>query len=204
MSRVFVSMLVVAGVGLSGCNKEDPWMRMYRQKKNRPYSKSAVFTDGRAMREPVEGTVSRERRLDLDQGMPPMSLAFLNQGKKKYDVVCATCHGFTGESDWSPLGVKSVGSMVTTNFALNPAPSWHQERLRAKDDFYYYNAISKGFGYMPAFTEIPQEDRWAIVAYIRALQLSQRYPYDRLSDSEKAEVVRPERGREVDVKKEHL
>ena len=188
MNRVLA--LATVAVIISGCSDHDhllglPLFRMYEQKKNKVYSLSDVFANGYAMRQPVEGTVSRERRLDLEAGPPPMTMALLQKGKHRYDIVCAACHGLTGESDWQPKGPKETGSIVSGNFALNPAPSWHQDRLRLKDDWYFYNAISKGFGYMPAFTEISQEERWAIVAYVRALQVSQRFSYDKLSDQDK-------------------
>jgi hypothetical protein len=193
MNRAFAALIALAVVGGSSCSDHDhllglPLFRMYEQKKNKPYTHSDVFANGRAMRPPVEGTISREKQLELDTGSPPLTMAFLEKGKHKYEIVCATCHGLTGESDWQPTGLKETGSIVATNFVLNPAPSWHQDRLRQKDDRYYYNAISKGFGYMPAFSEIPQEERWAIVAYVRALQVSQRYGYDKLTEAEKHNV----------------
>lgn len=188
MKRLLFGLLSVAA--LSGCNEEDPLFRMFRQKKVRPYSETRVFKDGHGMRQLVEGTVPREKRLDLDKGMPQVTLALLEKGQRRYDIVCGTCHGLTGESDWQPKGIKSTGSIVATNFVLNPAPSWHQDRLRQKPDQYFYDAISKGFGYMPAFTEIPQEERWAIVAYVRALQLSERFPAEKLSEAEKAELAK--------------
>ncbi len=196
MKRRFAAALLVMGLwGTTGCSDHDhllgvPLFRMYEQKKVKPYTLSDMFTNGRAMRAPVDGTVAREKQLELDDGAPALTLALIQKGKHKYDIVCATCHGMTGEADWQPKGVKETGSIVTTNFSLNPAPSWHQDRLRQKPDVYYYNAISKGFGYMPAFTEIPQEERWAIVAYVRALQVSQRYAYDKLTDAEKQSVER--------------
>lgn len=196
MNRALATALIAVALAFtSGCSDHDhllgvPLFRMYEQKKVKPYTLSDMFSNGRAMRPPVEGTVAREQRLDLDEAAPAVTLALLQKGKHKYDIVCATCHGMTGEADWQAKGIKETGSMVTTNFSLNPAPSWHQDRLRQKPDLYYYNAISKGFGYMPAFTEIPQEERWAIVAYVRALQVSQRYAYDKLTDAEKQAVER--------------
>ncbi len=209
MSRAFAAALLTATlVSASGCSDHDhilglPLFRMYEQSKNKPYTLSDVFPDGRAMRAPVEGTVSREKRLDLDVASPPITMALLEKGKHRYDIVCAACHGMTGEGDWAQQGLKETGSIVTTNFSLNPAPTWHQDRLRAKDDVYFYNAIAKGFGYMPAFTEIPQEERWAIVAYVRALQLSQRFAYENLTDAEK-NAIKASASVETPEHKEHL
>lgn len=208
MKRVLaLTVLATMAVGVSGCSDHDhilglPLFRMYEQKKNRPYTLSDVFENGRAMRAPVEGTVAREKRLELDVASPAVTMALLQKGKHRYDIVCATCHGMTGESDWQATGTKETGSIVSTNFSLNPAPSWHQDRLRQKDDLYFYNAISKGFGYMPAFTEISQEERWAIVAYVRALQISQRVAYEKLSDTDKQAVDHS--GSVESTHKEHL
>lgn len=188
-----LTVLATFAAGVSGCSDHDhllglPLFRMYEQKKHRPYTRSDLFADGRAMRQPVAGTVSREQRLELELASPQVTMALLKKGQHRYNIVCATCHGMTGESEWQPKGLQETGSIVSTNFSLSPAPSWHQDRLRQKDDRYFYNAISKGFGYMPAFTEIPPEERWAIVAYVRALQVSQRYAYDKLSAAEQQAV----------------
>jgi mono/diheme cytochrome c family protein len=190
MKRV-IAIAACLTMGLSACH-EDPWMRMYEQKKKKPYTLSPVFTDGRAMRTPPEGSVPRERMLQLENAMPAMTAELLNKGKKRYEIVCATCHGLTGESDWQNTLAKETGSLVSGNFSLNPAPSWHQDRLRKKPDAYYYNAIVKGFGYMPAFPEIPQDERWAVVGYIRALQLSQRVDFNQLPDDVKKSVEQSE------------
>jgi mono/diheme cytochrome c family protein len=171
---------------------EDPFMRMYEQKKKKPYTLSEVFADGRTMRTPPEGAVPRERMLQIETSMPTMTAELLKKGKKRYEIVCATCHGLTGESDWQNTIAKETGSVVAGNFILNPAPSWHQDRLRKKPDAYYYAAIVKGFGYMPAFPEIPQDERWAVVGYIRALQLSQRVDFNQLPDDAKAHVQHSE------------
>jgi len=208
MKRVFaLAAAATFAVAGSGCSDHDhilglPLYRMYEQQKNKPYTHSDVFENGRAMRAPVEGTIAREKRLELDLGSPQVTMALLQKGKHRYDIVCATCHGMTGEGDWEAHGIKETGSMVATNFSLNPAPSWHQDRLRQKNDLYFYNAISMGFGYMPAFTEISQEERWAIVAYVRALQVSQRYAYDKLSETEKQAVEHS--GSVESTHKEHL
>ncbi len=145
-----VSLLLVA------CG-DDPFNRMVEQPKLRPQA------DG-ANRVPPAGTVARERQLELERQAPPMTMALLQKGRHRYEIVCATCHGLTGEAD----------TVVAGNFAQRHPPSFHEPRLREKDDAYLFNAITLGYGVMPSFPEIPVEERWGIVGYVRALQLSQR------------------------------
>ncbi len=194
MKTMTMTTAAVLGVALFTACHEDPWMRMYEQKKKKEYTLSEVFPDGRAMRTPPEGSVPRERMLQIEASMPIMTAELLKKGKKRYEIVCATCHGLTGESDWQNTIAKETGSVVAGNFILNPAPSWHQDRLRSKPDAYYYAAMVKGFGVMPAFPEIPQEERWAVVGYIRALQLSQRVDFNQLPEEGKRQVEQSESG----------
>jgi mono/diheme cytochrome c family protein len=137
---------------------------------------SAFFADGSGARPPVEGTVSREvGGIDPvfftgQQGgalatEPPFELTveLLQRGQQRYDIYCSVCHGYTGAGD---------GMVVTRGF---PAPtSFHAERLRAQPVGYFFNAATNGFGRMYGYaSRIPAEDRWAISAYVKALQLSQ-------------------------------
>lgn len=152
---------------LLGCG-EDPFNRMYDQPKARTQHELNLFPDVRVNRTPPQGTVPRERNLELEQRAPPYTPALLEKGRRRYDIICATCHGLTGEAD----------TVVASNFALRHPPSLHEPRLREKTDEYVFAAISQGYGVMPAFPDIPVEERWGIVGYVRALQLSQRVPLD--------------------------
>jgi mono/diheme cytochrome c family protein len=164
---------------LGACNAEDPWMRMYDQKKAKAYAHTDVFADGRVNRVPPAGTVPRERPLELEQQMPKLTLELLRAGQKRYIVICATCHGITGESD----------SIVATNFSERQPPSFHEQRLREKSDRHIFTVIGSGYGMMPSFPEIPIEERWAVVGYIRALQRSQRAPLDDAPPDERAKLM---------------
>jgi cytochrome c len=130
------------------------------------------------MRQPPPGTVPRDRRgknrLFLTgqespdggfAGEIPLTLTreVVERGQRSYDIYCATCHGLRGD------GVSQVGR----NMALRVPPSLLD--LSPQPDGYYYVVISEGFGLMPGYAEkLPPEDRWAVVAYVRALQGSQR------------------------------
>jgi mono/diheme cytochrome c family protein len=159
---------VAALLALAGCD-EDPFNRMYAQPKVKAQETARFFVDERANRVPPRGTVPLEAPLELLRKPPPLTMALLERGRHRYDIVCATCHGLTGEAD----------TIVASNFALRPPPSFHEPRLKEKPDAHLFDAITLGYGLMPAFTEISVEDRWGIVAYVRALQRSQRVPLER-------------------------
>ena len=149
---------------------------MAAQPKVRALQGSDFFADGSGARPPVEGTVSREvGAIDpafftgqqggaLATELPiDLTVELLQRGQQRYDIYCAVCHGYTGAGD---------GMIVTRGF---PAPaSFHVERLLAQPVGYFFNAATNGFGRMyPYASRIPAEDRWAISAYVKALQLSQ-------------------------------
>ena len=161
MKRVLLLVLVSCGV-------EDPFNRMYEQPKLKAQGEAQFFEDHRANRPPPAGTVPRERPLELERQAPPFTLALLEKGRHRYEIICATCHGLTGEAD----------TLVATNFAQRQPPSFHEPRLREKSDEYIFTAITLGYGVMPSYQDIPVEERWGIVGYVRALQLSQRVPLD--------------------------
>ena len=142
---------------------------------------SAFFADGSGARPPVEGTVSRavgaidpafftgQQDGALATELPiELSVELLQRGQQRYDIYCAVCHGYTGAGD---------GMTVTRGF---PAPtSFHAERLLAQPVGYFFNAATNGFGRMYGYaSRIPAEDRWAISAYVKALQLSQNATQD--------------------------
>jgi mono/diheme cytochrome c family protein len=159
-----------------------------RQPRAMRYKESAFWADGLTMRAPPEGTVPRERitgdaakttgRLPdgplQPNGEPqpnyvttiPVAVTkqLMALGRKRFDITCATCHGPLGD------GVSIVG----TQMALRPPPSLVQQKYIEKPSGYIYEVATKGFGLMASYAaELSVEERWAVVAYIRALQLAQ-------------------------------
>ena len=99
----------------------------------------------------------------------------LDRGRQRFDIFCLPCHGFAGDGD---------GIVVQRGFS--PPPSFHTERLRQAPVGHFFVVMSSGFGAMPSYAaQIAEVDRWAIVAYIRALQLSQHATIDDVPPSER-------------------
>jgi hypothetical protein len=145
---------------------------MATQPKNRPLSPSDFFADGRSARPLVENTVARGA-IDTDAfnvskdfaGFPAavkVDERLLRRGEDRYKIFCTPCHGLQGNGD----------GMIAMRGMRRP-PSYHIDRLRQAPNGYFYDVISNGFGAMYSYSErIPPADRWAIIAYVRALQLS--------------------------------
>jgi mono/diheme cytochrome c family protein len=171
---------LAAGLALlSGCPRLDP---MQRQAKYKAYQASEFYDDGLAMRPPPAGTVPFRSAIDpavetgrgadgkpLAASPVPFDAALVARGKAKFDVNCAVCHGLVGDGD----------SQVALNMSLRRPPSLHLYRDRP--DGYLYQVVSEGFGLMPSYAgSLSVHDRWAVVAYVRALQLSQYAPVEQL------------------------
>jgi mono/diheme cytochrome c family protein len=171
--------LAAVALSLTGCELDNEVLqRMSTQPRYTWYQANEFYADQRAMREPPFGTVPRERTVgspaitegavngQLVSQIPiPVTEAVMRRGKLKYDVVCSQCHG--------PLG--DGNSIVAENMALRLPPSLLA--LSDRPAGYFYQAITYGYGLMPSFAgEIRLEDRWAVVAYVRALQRSRNAP----------------------------
>lgn len=156
-----------------------PNMNMDQQNRVEAQERVEFFTDNRAMRQPVEGTVSRgglkqdkakfqginEDSSFVENNPYEITKEFLLRGQDQYDVYCTPCHGITGDGQ---------GIIATGNYGIVRPPSYHQETLRNREDGYLYSVIANGVRTMrPYKHQIEVKDRWAIVAYIRALQQSQ-------------------------------
>jgi mono/diheme cytochrome c family protein len=152
---------------LSGCSlKQD----MAYQPKNRPLSPSDFFTDGRSERPLLENTVARGALNDdalfvaKDSNAFPLPLTaeLMERGENRYKIFCTPCHGLQGDGN----------GMVAMRGMKHP-PTYHQDRLRQATNGYFYDVVTNGFGAMYSYSaQIPPRDRWAIIAYVRALQLS--------------------------------
>jgi len=150
---------------------------MHVQPKLNPLSRSDFYADQRSERPPVEGTVARgELREDAyfytgkignnpGDVMPfPVTKEVLQRGRERYNIYCAPCHSRVGDGN---------GFVPSRGFARKP-PSYHIARLQKAPLGYFYDVMTNGFGIMPDYaSQITPQDRWNIVAYIRALQLSQ-------------------------------
>jgi mono/diheme cytochrome c family protein len=167
-----------------------------------PYSASVFFDDELSMRAPPEGTVPRERIVmntvlttgregETGQIAPngervpsyakaiplPVTRQLLDLGRKRFDITCATCHGPVGDGN----------SIVATQMSLRPPPSLHKYSDRAPG--YIFEVITKGFGLMASYAaEMTIEERWAVVAYVRALQLSQSVTLDHIPPADRARL----------------
>lgn len=163
--------LVMGLAAAAGCRQD-----MHDQPKYKAFRPSDFFGDDRSARPLVEDTVARgELRADAayftgKQGATPVDVlpvavtpALLRRGQQRYGIYCTPCHGQTGRGD----------GMVVQRGYRRP-PSFHIERLRNEKTGYFFDVITSGFGAMPDYAaQVTVADRWAIVAYLRALQLSE-------------------------------
>lgn len=187
--------LFAIGISLTACQGQisekppvHPNMNMDQQPRFEAQEENNFFNDGRAMRQPVEGTVARglaKTDVEYYEGVDedgdyidniPIDLtkSFLYRGKERYEIYCTPCHGQAGAGN---------GIIMEGNYGYVPAPSFHDQRVQNLSDGELYSAIYNGVRTMPSYaTQVKVEDRWAIVAYIRALQESQS-----ISEEEMAE-----------------
>ncbi|KPC50164.1 c-type cytochrome [Amantichitinum ursilacus] len=171
MTRLLWLCLALAAL-LCGCEKAK--QDMYDQARYKAYASSPLWADGTSARTAPAHTVvaavgdsagssSGRQSAALDTAQPALTPALLRQGQQRYDIFCAPCHSVVGDGD---------GYVVRRGF---PRPqSLHSDRLRQLDDASLYRIISDGYGVMlPFASRLNPQERWATVAYIRALQLSQ-------------------------------
>jgi mono/diheme cytochrome c family protein len=167
-SRLLLAMASCGVMFLSGCDRlrQD----MATQPKYRPLEPSDFFRDGRSERPLIENTVARGSLANDEFMIPkdsnafplPVDMALLERGQERFGAFCTPCHGVQGDGN----------GMVAMRGMKHP-PSYHIPRLREAPNGYFYEVITNGFGQMYSYSaQIPPRDRWAIVAYLRALQLS--------------------------------
>jgi mono/diheme cytochrome c family protein len=207
-------LCLAAALCLTGCDRLD----MYDQPRYEALEESNFFPDGLSARQPVEGTVSRgslreddafftgkengkfisrisdkvlRKTHDRDQKRFNLSYektdqadlrrALLERGQDRFNIYCSVCHGRLGDGD---------GMVVRRGF--RKPPSYHIDRLRQVPAGYLYDVLTNGFGAMPSFANrIDVDDRWAIVAYIRGLQLSQNAVWKDIPDDQREQLSPP-------------
>lgn len=156
---------------LSGCRLD-----MHNQPKYKPLRISDFYADKRSSRPIIEGTVARgQLKADTyfytgkvgdgfgDQFPFPVTEEVMQRGHERYNIYCSPCHSELGD-----------GNGMIVQRGLRRPPSYHIERLRKAPVGHFFDVVTNGFGAMPDYAaQIPVKDRWAIIAYIRALQASQ-------------------------------
>jgi hypothetical protein len=185
--------------GCRGETSEDPPIaperNMYDCERYNPESFSQFFTDHRTMRTPVEGTIARDRYEDdpeVATGLVadksgyvltvPMQIVqrsggmekFVERGQERFNIYCAPCHGQTGDGKGMVVCKRDKLTDPCEPRGFAPLPSYQDARIRQMPDGQIFNTITHGVRTMPAYgAQIPVADRWAIVSYVRALELSQ-------------------------------
>ncbi len=166
-------LLLLAALG--ACKKED----MYSQERVQSWDTSSFFGNGSSMRKPVEGTVPRTVPDPTVPEPARIDAALLARGQQRFDIFCSPCHGRAANGE---------GMIVQRGFP-HP-PSFVVGPLRSARAQLFYDAITHGYGAMYSFADrVPDSDRWAIIAYIRALQLSQDADPARLPAQEQAALA---------------
>ena len=191
MSVKIVSSILLVALMMLGCSAKQPsrnepihlHQNMDDQPRINPQAESGFYADGLGMRLPVEGTVARGwLRTDSlnyytgfeQNGRPvetnplPITMELMERGRERYEIFCTPCHGQIG-----------TGQGIVVKKGMLMPPSFHEDRLVDTADGHFYDVITNGIRNMPAYrVQIPVEDRWAIVAYVRALQRSRQGTID--------------------------
>ncbi len=175
---------------LAGACRQD----MHDQPRMRAYRGTEFFGDGRSARPLVEGVVARGQlredahlftgKLDgaFAESFPfPITADVLARGQERFRIYCSPCHGQLG-----------TGEGMVAERGYKKPPSYHIDRLRSEKPGYFFDVITSGFGAMPDYAaQVPVPDRWAIVAYIRALQLSQHARLDDIPAAKRGVLDQP-------------
>jgi mono/diheme cytochrome c family protein len=183
--RVAIALICL---GLAGCHLD-----MYDQPKYKPLSASEFYRDGMSSRTPVEGTVTTGQPENdellysgkingkvADLFPFPISIETARHGQDRFNTFCSPCHGRLGDGNGMIVqrGFPRPPSLLADSVAANPAG-------------FYFDVITNGFGRMYSYApSVPPQDRWAIVAYIRALQLRQKMKMTALPEDEREKFLR--------------
>jgi hypothetical protein len=174
-----------------GCSPD-----MRQQPRDNPLAQSEFFDDGRAARPPVSGTIARgqlRRQVSFFTGRANGELVaeipvqvtreLLERGRERFNIFCSPCHGMVGDGE---------GMVVQRGF--QHPPSLHIDRLRQAPEGHFYVVMTHGFGAMASYaSRVTPADRWAITAYIRALQLSQAAALEDVPEAERQKLLESEK-----------
>ena len=203
MTRLlFLAIVVGLGAAVAGCrgqtSDEPPILlerNMYDCERYDPESYSQFFPDHRTMRTPVEGTIARDRYEDdpetatglvADKSGYAMTVPqsqvqragglekMLARGQERFGIYCAPCHGLTGDGKGMVVCKRDKPTDPCESRGFPPLPSYEDPRIRQMPDGQLFATITHGVRTMPAYgAQVPIPDRWAIVSYVRALEVSQ-------------------------------
>jgi mono/diheme cytochrome c family protein len=186
-ARVQVGLAVLSLMAIAGCRVD-----MHIQPRDNPDSESNFFADGRGDRPQIPDTVARGHMRtddllytgkidgkDADQFPFPVTAEVLARGRQRFNIYCTPCHDYTGSGK---------GMIVQRGFP--PPTSYHTDKLRNAPAGHFFDVITNGHGAMYSYAaRVAPRDRWAIVAYIRALQLSQHASLDDVPADERQQLV---------------
>jgi mono/diheme cytochrome c family protein len=170
-NRICLSAVALSLLALTACRQD-----MQNEPRYKPLAESEFFSDHRSARPQVEGTVARSQlRIDearytgkidgedIDQFPIPIAKADIERGQTRFNIYCTPCHGHVGDGN---------GMVVLRGF--RQAASYYTDKLERAPVGHYFDVITNGFGAMPSYaSRIQPDDRWRLIAYIRALQLSE-------------------------------
>jgi mono/diheme cytochrome c family protein len=174
MKRELVT--VVLALSLAACDQN-----MDIQPKYSEYSRAPLFR-GSVLRPPPPGAVARDdfaRDIEM-RTRPALSAELFARGHQRFDIFCSPCHGANGD-----------GNGIIVQRGMPSPTSYHADRLRLADDQHFFDVITNGYGAMYSYaSRVPPRDRWAIVAYIRALQLSRHASIDDVPSTERDKLLK--------------
>ena len=170
------ALFLLCLLSLAGCKRQD----MATQAKAQTWDRSSIFDNQQSMRHPVPGTLARGEPNQPVAQPATIDAALLARGQQRFDIFCTPCHGRAGDG---------LGMIVQRGFPQ--PPSFHTERLRQASAQHLFDVITNGQGAMASYGDrVAPPDRWAVIAYIRALQISQDADVTALSPSDRTQLGR--------------
>jgi mono/diheme cytochrome c family protein len=201
MKSLKIGLLGLVAMSVAGCHTD-----MWRQPKHEPLDASEFFADGQASRPLLPGTIARDHLREdgafftgsengkwIDKMPVEVTKELVKRGQERYDIYCSPCHGRIGDGK---------GMIALRGFQLKrPVGNYHTDRLRNMPVGHFYDVITNGYGAMYSYaSRVEPQDRWAIVAYIKALQLSQNATVEDADTEGKAKLAMTNTQEKVPVK----